>query len=194
MPDYATTAELKAFVRIGDAADDAQIALALSAASRSVDRACNRQFGLSAVQDRFYTADGNGWVEIDDLPSIIGLVVGADSAGDNLYGTSVTGWVGYPLNAPSDGLPYTTLGGQYATPGGLSGSRIKVTAAFGWAAVPTTIKQATLLQASRFLSRRDSPYGIAGSPDAGSEMRLLAKMDPDVSLIVRPFYRWWGMV
>ena len=69
---------------------------------------------------------------------------------------------------------------------------MKVTARWGWAAVPSTIKQATLLQASRLLARRDAPFGIAGSPDVGSEIRLLARVDPDVAVAVAPYRRWWG--
>jgi hypothetical protein len=50
--------------------------------------------------------------------------------------------------------------------------------------VPPTIKLATQLQASRWLKRRDAPFGIAGSPELGSELRLLAKLDPDVEVLL----------
>lgn len=57
---------------------------------------------------------------------------------------------------------------------------------------PSPIRQATLLQASRLFVRKNSPYGIAGSPDMGSELRLLAKLDPDVEVLVRPYrLQWW---
>lgn len=50
--------------------------------------------------------------------------------------------------------------------------------------VPSTIKLATLMQAGRWAKRRDAPFGIAGSPETGSEMRLLAKLDPDVEVML----------
>ena len=50
-------------------------------------------------------------------------------------------------------------------------------------------QEATLLQASRLAARRDSPFGVAGSPDAGSEMRLLARVDPDVAVALEPYRR-----
>jgi hypothetical protein len=50
------------------------------------------------------------------------------------------------------------------------------------------------MQASRLLSRRDAPFGIAGSPEMGSEMRLLAKLDPDVDLLVQPYVLKIGTV
>jgi len=63
---------------------------------------------------------------------------------------------------------------------------------WGWSAVPVPVKEATYLQASRFHSRRDSPYGIAGSPDQGSELRLLSRVDPDVAVSLSDFVRWWA--
>jgi len=55
--------------------------------------------------------------------------------------------------------------------------------------VPTTVKQATLLQASRVFARREAPFGVAGSPDMGSELRLLEKVDPDVAVMLVPYVR-----
>jgi hypothetical protein len=56
-PSYASTEELAAFVRVGDTADDAQLALALATASRAIDQATDRQFGQApAPVARFYPA------------------------------------------------------------------------------------------------------------------------------------------
>ena len=66
---------------------------------------------------------------------------------------------------------------------------MSVTATFGWAAVPATIHNACLLQASRFFADRNMPHGIAGSPDLGNELRLLAKVHPDVEVMVTPYKR-----
>ena len=72
---------------------------------------------------------------------------------------------------------------------------LAITGLWGWPAVPTSVKVATLLQASRFAIRRDSPYGIAGSPSEGSELRLLAAVDPDVKVAIGKKYRreWWAV-
>jgi hypothetical protein len=189
-PDYATTAELKAFARITHTDSDAQVAIAVTAASRAIDEHCNRQFGIVATaEERLYTAqartDRGRWVvDIDDLMTTTALVV--EVAGDAL-----TGYTLEPRNAAAEGKPWTRLvvdedatvlpaGDEY---------EIAITASWGWTAVPTAVKQATLLQGSRFLSRRDSPYGVAGSPDIGSELRLLARVDPDVAVALRGFTR-----
>jgi uncharacterized phiE125 gp8 family phage protein len=201
-PDYATLAELKAYLRISDADDDAQIVVALTAASRAIDRATNRQFGSSAAaENRYYTAEWDRerqrWtVRIDDLMTTTGLTVHYDSAGDETYTDVIDKYVLLPRNAAADGVPWTdldVLSSSTTTPGGAEGA-VRVHGTFGWSTVPTTIKQATLLQASRFFARRDSPFGVAGSPDAGTEIRLLPKLDPDVALAVRPYYRWWAAV
>lgn len=201
-PDYATSAELKSYVRITDTVDDAQVALAVTAASRAVDRSTNRQFGQeSAAVDRFYTAvwdrsRGRWLVDIDDLMTSVGLVIKYDSAGDGTYSGTIDKYTLLPINAAADSKPWTQIlvkPDSTTIPSDLENG-VRVTAQFGWTAVPTSVKQATLMQASRFLARRDSPYGIAGSPDMGSETRLLAKLDPDVALIVGDVRRWWGAV
>jgi hypothetical protein len=196
-PDYCTAAELKAFVRITDSADDAQVALAIAAASRAVDRATGRQFGLVAsVEARYYTprydALRSRWsVPIDDLMTIAGLLAAFDEAGDGTYSAAITDYVLRPVNAAPRSRPWTELAvrSTSGTQPTNADACVRVTARWGWSAVPDAVKEATLLQASRFLVRRDSPYGVAGSPEAGSELRLLAAVDPDVAVALRDYRR-----
>lgn len=201
-PDYATTEELAAFVRIEDSLDDAQLGLAIAAASRAIDRACNRQFGvLAAAAARYYTARRDRkrcrwFLEIDDLMTTTDLAVAFDEDDDESYGGVITDYRLCPANAAADAQPWTELVVQDISdvqPTALEDG-VRVTARWGWSAVPDPIKEACLLQASRVIARRDAPFGVAGSPDAGSEIRLLARLDPDVMVAVRPFYRVWGAV
>jgi hypothetical protein len=201
-PDYADTSELASLVRVGDVIDDAQLALALSTASRSIDHACGRQFGLlGAVEARYYSARWDPprcrWVvPIDDLMTATGLVVAVDTLDDLTYaGTVDNAYVQKgPINAAAKGRPWTELvvHRTSSVQPTWTENAVKVTARWGWSSVPTTIKQAALLQASRVLARRDSPFGVAGSPEIGSELRLLARLDPDVAVAVAPYRRWWG--
>lgn len=62
----------------------------------------------------------------------------------------------------------------------------------GEAAVPEAVVNACLLQASRYWSRRSAPFGVAGSPELGNELRLLNKLDPDVEVLLGP-YAWHGV-
>lgn len=214
-PDYTTTADLEAFMRVPDSADAAVEARAITAASRLVDKATNRQFGkVAATEDRFYDAQfdkkAQRWfIEADDLMGDASdLTVHADYDGSNTYATEITGFRLMDLNAAQKGKPWTEIQFPPAASFGtsvelvpfwinntaVSSRSVKVrTSAWGWTAFPVSAVEATLLQASRFVQRRDSPFGIAGSPQTGSELRLLAKLDPDVEVIVRPLWRPWGV-
>lgn len=185
-PDYVTLAQLKAFMRIEDTIDDAELALAITAASRAVDDATDRQFGRHAAPvamtypARWSKSRCSWYVTIDDLfgdPTAVTDTELVDLLPD------VTGYT--PSNANALGWPRKTLllDKRPAT------DDVIVTAQFGWLAVPGAVQQATLLQASRFSNRRDSPMGVAGSPEMGSELRLLARVDPDVAVSLARYSR-----
>jgi hypothetical protein len=202
-PDYTTTAAVKTAMRVTDTADDAVIAAAITTASRSIDKAANRQFGrVDDVEARYFTPHYDGrrgrWVvPIDDLCSLDGLLVASDPEDDASYGSLVDELAAPPVNAGVRGRPWTRLivhPTSSVTPVAREDSIEVRTDAWGWTAVPVPIVNACTLQASRLVNRRDSPYGIAGSPDTGSELRLLAKLDPDVAVIVATYVRPWGAV
>lgn len=186
-PDYVSVAELKAWHHITDAVDDAEIALYCTGASRAVDTHTNRQFGVvAAVEERRYCAwadpEAGRWVvDVDDFQTAVGLLVKVSIAG---VLTAVTLFDPLPINAAALGRPWEQLSisrDSAVQPSGIDFD-VYVTALWGWTAVPTTVKLASRLQASRFAIRRESPYGIAGSPDQGSELRLLSRVDPDVGV------------
>lgn len=206
-PDYATLADARAFARIvdvTDTADDTQMSLAITAASRAIDEATHRQFGLATgVAARYYTPrynprNGRWVVDIDDVMTSAGMIVKGDLDWDGVAETVITDYRLRPFNAAQDGMAwesilfgitvvgFTALASSNVSSRSLEGS-LELTATFGWTTVPVTVKNACLLQALRFYKRRDSPYGIAGSPEMGSEMRLLAKLDVDVALMLKPY-------
>ena len=191
-PDYVTAAELKAFQRVNDTVDDVQIAMAISAASRAVDKAAGRQFGqLAAAATWVYTAEwdrhtGRWVVQVDDFDTVTGLAV-------TVGGAATTDYVKHHPQAVSKGKVWTGLTLGQGVAASSTPEDVAVTARWGWSAVPTSVKQATMLQAARFLARRDSPYGVAGSPAEGSEMRLMATVDPDVRVSLGPYVRVWAV-
>lgn len=192
-PNYVTADEAKEYLRIpaADTADDVRLGLDVAAASRAIDRATNRQFGkLEAAAVRYYTAEydcDRGWfVTIDDLQDLTGVEVTSS-------GNTITDYRLAPLNAAGDGRPFTELVFGSTVRPATSYGGVSVLASFGWSAVPDTIKDAALLQTARFFKRSDAPFGVAGSPESGSEMRLLAKVDPDVAVMVSDYVRrWWA--
>lgn len=192
-PDYATADELASYLRIDDDLDDVELAGAVTAASRSIDDKTNRQFGLlDAPAARVYGAQwdrdrGQWFVEIDDLMTTTGLTISTPAGAIVAYELT-------PVNAAADGKPWTRLYVAAASAvlpaiDSTGIARVTVTARWGWAAVPAPIKAACLLQGARFFTRRNAPFGVAGSPELGSELRILAKLDPDVAVMVKPYKR-----
>lgn len=203
--DYASLDDLKAHLRITDAADDAALSMCITAASRAVDQAASRPFGLTgSAVPRIFTwygdmIDGRPALPVDDFMTTVGLVVAVDSNNDYTYATTLTlntDFDLYPYNAIADGVPFThiVLRPTAAATFPCSARGVSITANWGWTTVPSAVEVATLIQAARFFVRRDSPYGIAGSPSDGSEKRLLARLDPDVELSLRAYMKVWAAV
>ena len=189
---YATLNELKAATRIADNVDDSLLEMAIESASRAIDSYTNRNFYSSGTATRYYAPQNSYICETDDIISLSSLTT--LDADDNYTVTwAAKDYQLEPLNGFVDGfsVPYTriraiddyvfeTLGGQ---------ATVKVVGVFGYAtAVPMSIKQATIIQASRIYKRLDSPLGVAGFGDLGV-VRVGSKLDPDVAQLVDSFRR-----
>jgi hypothetical protein len=194
-PDYITLVQAKAFLRIDDTDDDAEISVHITTASRAIDDHTNRQFGLiAAPEERFYEPwydyERCVWmVTIDDLMTTTGLVVSV------VGGSAITDYTLEPRNAAAEGKPWTHLriNRTSSVQPILAGAEVSAVGRWGWTTVPVPVTGAARLQVSRLHSRRESPFGVAGSPDQGSELRLLAKLDPDVAVSLRGFTRPRGL-
>lgn len=194
-PDYVTADEVAAFAHVDDDVDDAEYARAATTASRAVDHATHRQFGKTASEARFYTPrwsyTRSAWViETDDLVAVTEVAV--DVLGDGVVTpVPLASVIKLDANAAARSRPWEQLAVRNAAMPSFTYALdcVRVTAEFGWASVPVAIKEATLLQASRLAARRDSPLGVAGSPDSGSELRLLARLDPDVLTSIEDYIR-----
>lgn len=184
-PDYVTVADVKDYLRVDPTytGDDTTYARWATASSRAVDRKCNRQFGKVALTTRVYrrppaySAEFGLWLlDIDDVMDATGMTV-------NGVAYASSGAILLPDTAALDGKPWTMLGLaiQPAPPGPGVTTTNTIAAPFGWSSVPAQVPTACLLQCARWNFRRDAPAGVAGSPDQGSEIRLLAKLDPDVA-------------
>lgn len=181
-PDYVDEPTLIDFVRAN--ADNPYVGTYGTAAARAVDGYCGRQFGKMDVATALtFSAHRaapmrDGWWHLatEDAQDLTGATVTVD-------GTTVTaGATGYrwwERNAAAFGRPYTGL---------LLASQpygdVVATLKWGWNAVPAAVTAAVWLQVNRWNTRRESPYGIAGSPAEGTEVRLTAVLDPDVRALL----------
>lgn len=188
-PDYVTSVELKNYLKIQHDSDDAFVSLWITTASTNVNDYCGRQFGLvDSPEERKYASVwdrhlGCYVAEIDDLMDTSGFAL-VDVNGD-----AVTDYEFGPDNALQKGKPYERILTSVC-------GKLAATAPWGWdqaAAGPKVAKMGLLLQAARLAARRDSPFGISGSPGEQGEIRLLAQLDPDFRTSLKPFRReWWA--
>src|SRR3954462_854417 len=186
-------------MRVTATVDDALLSEAITQSSRLIDKAANRQFGNTAIEARYYTARWdnrrNRWVIIvDDFQTVTGLLVAFDSTDDASYGDLIDEYRLHPVNSAQRGRPWYRIEvhPDSTVQPTAAADAVEVRVPWGWTDIPAPIVGACKLQASRLVNRRDSPYGTTGSPETGSELRLLAKIDPDVAITVGAFWRPWG--
>lgn len=198
-PPYCTPEELAHYNGDAVAAEmTAELTLAVETASRSVDRACGRQFGLlDEPVARYFTAEYDRsrrvWViPCEDFATTDDLTV--ETVGPQ-YDALLTGYLPAPVNAVVDGTVWTSLvigSGAPVAPNSTENG-VRITAKWGWLEVPPAVKLATLIQASRLYARRLAPFGLAGNPEVG-QVRLLDRLDVDLMTSVRPYQKQWGAV
>ena len=195
---YCTLSDLKTSLAIEDIQDDTALEAAILTASRMIDDYTGRFFykdGTTAAPVvRYYTAQDWYTCNVDDFVSL--TQIATDDNFDQLYTTiwQADDYMVEPVNNPRRGWPLTRLLAidSYIFPYNLPQS-VKVTAVWGWAAVPAEISMAAKLQASRLFVRRQSPFGVAGTPEIGT-IRLTSRLDPDVEALIRPFRKMNGLV
>lgn len=194
---YCTLSELKDSLQIDDSTDNASLEAAIMSASRMIDDYTQRFFykdgTIASPVTRYYTPEDAISLNIDDIVTISSVATDNDLL--FTYGTvwSTSDYVVEPINNPRKGWPYNRLVavGAYVWPYHIPQS-VKITGAWGWSAVPQEIQLATKIQASRLFIRRQSPFGIAGSPELGT-VRLSSRLDPDVEALIRPFKKVRGL-
>ncbi|MER8042713.1 phage gp6-like head-tail connector protein [Streptomyces sp. NPDC094032] len=188
--DYATVATLREMLNVpaDDTSRDSLLTRALASAARGIDTATGRRFYLDdTASARVYRltgrtlCDGDGErLLVDDIGAPSGLVVETGTAG---AWSAVTDYETTPDNAHARGRPVTGL--LRPSSWGEGTTRVRVTARWGWPAVPDEIQQATLLQAARLYRRKDSPEGVTGSAEWG--VVRLSRRDPDVWALIEHY-------
>jgi hypothetical protein len=194
---YCTLAELKASLNITDSVDDTALEAAITSASRMIDDYTERFFyvngSVGSPVTRYYTALDPYTINVDDITTV--SEIATDDNFDFTYGTvfTTTDFMVEPINNPIKGFPYNRLLaiGSYIFPYQLP-QAVRVKGVWGFTAVPPEVNMATLIQSSRLFGRRQSPFGIAGSPEMGT-VRLYSRLDADVEVLLRPFRKNGGL-
>lgn len=187
---YCSLADVKGALRITDTVDDSLLELAVESASRQIDGHCERVF-YNGVETRIFTPSDSYVCIIDDVASLTTLKTSSDADGVFDITWQTSDYQLEPLNGKSGGLvtPATQIRavGDYTFPVDAQDATVQITGTFGWSAVPTAVRQASILLASRQYKRYDSPLGVTGFGDLG--VIRVSNIDPDIAKLLEPFMR-----
>jgi len=210
---YATVAELKAEMNINVATYDAVLEIAMEGATLTIDQICNRPDGFvsdAAGSARVFAGTGKAYQYIPECTSI-SLVAVKDSITATSYTSwATTDWIPFrgDIEFPDfNRTPYEGLFVDYANgsesqflsgrmdrgggwgAGGRSYSiaqpTVQVTAKWGYSvACPADIKEAALMQASRWYKRHQSGMSDTMATAEFGALMYRQVIDPDVKLIL----------
>jgi hypothetical protein len=194
---YATLAEVKAAARITDNIDDSLLETAIESSSRDIDAYTERVFfntGATAVT-RIYIPENIYLLETDDIIAVTSIK--SDTTGEGGFDQTwaTTDYQLEPLNGLAGGIatPFTRVRavGDYLWPIyeprdiNAGQASVQIVARFGFASIPSAIKQATILSSLRAYKRYESPTGVLGFSDMG--VVRVGRLDPDVERLVQPY-------
>lgn len=190
---YATVNDLKARLDRDNDIDENALQAALDAASRGIEKMTGRQFNKAdTATPRVYRPQTSQRVDVDDFHTTTGLLVETDDGDSGTFGTtwSASDYELYPLNGVVDG----ELGWPYFKVRALNtlwfpcGNRatVRVTAQWGWAAVPAAVKESCLVSAVEIFKLKDTPFGVGGYGDFGI---IRARDNPFVARMLAPYTR-----
>ncbi|ANN16251.1 hypothetical protein SD37_11745 [Amycolatopsis orientalis] len=189
---YATVAQLKARLRINDTKDDTRLAEAITAASQGIETVCERQFNdAGAASARTYRPEHRHLVRVDDFHTTTGLVIKTAQADGTFTGTWSPGE--YELE-PLDGIVGGVPGWPWWTIRAITQrfpcnrrATVQVTARWGWAAIPTAVKESCLIVAEEIFKLPDNPFGSGGYSDFGV---IKVRNNPFAMRMLSPYLRY----
>jgi len=196
---YLTLVEFKAGLEMTSMLLDPLAEECIETASRDIDGALKRRFYADSVATaRVFASAGSDRVYVDDMWAAPTLVK-SDDADTGAYGTTWTVTTDYVLDPPNGigpngqpGWPYTSLvavAGRYF-PYICRPFNVQVTAKWGWAAVPTDVKNACRRLAQMRYEARNAPFGVAGIGDMGA---VRIKSQPILDELARTYGGTFGV-
>lgn len=191
---YCALAQLKSsdILNFTNTTHDENLETVIEGVSRLIDEECARHF-YSVTETRYFTPEQSTRLSVDDIASSSGITIYTDEDQDGDYEISwaSSDFILLPSNQEAKGRPYTFIerhpSGLYSFP--LAREAVKVTAAWGWPAVPKNIVLACLLQSNREYKRFLTPLGQAGASAVGTITLTIPALDPDVIKLLRPYVR-----
>ena len=196
---YCALSEIKTYIGLSGSGQDTNLESAVESASREIDQYCGRIFYETTSQVRTYTPTNRYELEVDDISTVTVLVVKLDTTDDGSYDTTLTintDFIVSPVNRSNvldENQPITML--QILDKRSSERfdvdiiNNVQVTAKYGFSSVPSAIKQATFLQATRLFKRKDSPFSTYGNPQTGTA-ELFNRFDPDALKLIKGYTKY----
>lgn len=183
---YATREALKARLDIKNGVEDERLDQALNAASRGIERITGRSFHHAEdTSTRSVVPLRDRLLITPDFHTIEGLAVEAGAQAWEISDLQVE-----PLDGIADGVegwPYWRIR-SLAAPFPRQGERatVRVTARWGWAAVPADVVEATLIAAAELWKLKDAPLGVTGMAEWGM---IRVRDNPKVYSLIAAYRR-----
>ncbi len=191
---YATLAQVRDALRLpaDDESLDATIERVLDSATAEVNTICRRTFDLDgSASARLVVASRPSMLLVDDIGDVGSIAVETRS-GSAWTAVDSGAYQAEPLNGMRNSEPWpvmwlVALGSSW--PVGAQAS-VRVTAKWGWPAVPAPIVEATILMAVRTLKRPDAPFGVTFGELGALQLQ---SSDPDVLAKLAPYEKVGGI-
>jgi hypothetical protein len=152
---------------------------------------------LGLTPRRFVSNDP--WlVEVDDIATPQGIIVESDYAGDGTFGTTwadndyqtepvngiMEGQAGWPTTAlRAIRSLYFPVWGGIAYPRPYTQALVQITARWGWAAVPSDINKAAIIQSIALFRADDVPFGATPFGEMGV-LRMRQALHPTAAMLI----------
>jgi hypothetical protein len=189
---YTTLALLKNELGAStDTTDDNKLERAISAASRQIDKFVGRPHGFwqdATVTVREYFSDSQKMCYVDDISTLTGLIVAVDENDDATFATTLTITTNYivgPVNAadetparPFNYIRIVDYGDSSFFQWQSGRPNVRVTAKFGWPAVPDDVAQACLIQSAHLYKASSAAFGLVQMGMDGPMFRLSSRLNP----------------
>lgn len=170
MADLITRSNFKTRQGITITTNDTRIDSHITAASRDIQNRCGRSFDivtdLTAASDRVFSPITHDRVRIDDATTISAVAVDLDDSGSYATILSASDYITEPTNGLGPGglsgfpiVEIVIVNPLYCLPRFRRPS-VKVTAKWGWAAVPGDVIEACYLITNRLYYEVGVPSGV----------------------------------
>lgn len=171
--------------------DDQLLCDVITSVSRGIDKQTSRYFYKStASEERYFTANNYSRVFVGDVVSVTALSTDTlDGSRTYPVAWSATDYDLWPYDAAtgSEPEPYrfieVTTAGLYQFPVSVR-KGVKLSAVFGWSAVPEMINSACLIWSARLYKRYATPLGTSAMSTLGAMSIKVPPPDPDVELML----------